>query len=116
MGKHKNYSNYYKRNLPEEPKTTIEETATEDKEPVVVETKVSPKEVKQETAIFAIVTGASRVNMRKDPNKNAPVIGVLNQNIKVMVLGKTGYADFWKISAPDLGPGYMMSKFLKEIK
>lgn len=122
MGKNKNYQNFYKRDLPEnessiqEEEIKSEEPVTET-EPIVIETEVTPKEIKQKTAKFAVVVNAKRVNMRKDPNKEAEVIKVLDQGAKVMILDTSVYAgSWWKISVPGGHIGYMMSKYLKEIK
>ena len=122
MGKNKNYQNFYKNNFDSENvKAPIEEIKSEEPvaeaEPIAIETEVTPKEIKQKTATFAVIVNAKRVNMRKDPNKEAEVIKVLDQGTKVMILDTSVYAgSWWKISVPGGHIGYMMSKYLKEIK
>lgn len=123
MGKNKNYQNFYKNNFDSEnvkapiEEIKSEEPVTEPSEPIVIETEVTPKEIKQKTAKFAVIVNAKRVNMRKDPNKEAEIIKVLDQGTKVMILDTSVYAgSWWKISVPSGHIGYMMSKYLKETK
>lgn len=121
MSKNKNYGNYYKNLLKEESKEEIKEETVEVEEPTpepeqepVVETQVTPKAVIQKT--IAVVTGAARVNLRKGPSKDFPVIASIPEKTAVKMLDKTN-DDWYKIEVNDItGIGYMMSKYLKEIR
>lgn len=118
MSKNKNYRNYYKNPLIEEPKEEIKEESVETEEPtsdqeqVAIETEVTPKAVIQKT--LAVVTGAKRVNLRTDMSKEAPIITSIPEKTAVMILEKSN-PNWYHIEVNDK-KGFMMSKFLKEIK
>lgn len=118
MSKNKNYGNYYKNPIKEET-VEVEEVHTEEPTPeleqeTVVETQVTPKAVIQKTV--AVVTGAVRVNLRKGPSKDFQVIASIPEKTAVKILDKTN-DDWYKIEVNDItGIGYMMSKYLKEIR
>lgn len=117
MSKNKNYGNYYKNPIKEEPKEEVEEVHTEEPTPEqepIVETQVTPKAVIQKT--IAVVTGAAMVNLRKGPSKDFQVIASIPEKTAVKILDKTN-KDWYKIEVNDItGIGYMMSKYLKEIR
>lgn len=121
MSKNKNYGNYYKNPLVEEPKEEIKEEPVEVEKPtpepeqeLVVETQVTPKAIIQKTV--AVVTGAARVNLRKGPSKDFHAIASIPEKTAVKILDKTN-DDWYKIEVNDItGIGYMMSKYLKEIR
>lgn len=120
MSKNKNYQNFYKRDLPKEEQQTeeeeikSEEPMPEPEQESVVETQVTPKAVIQKT--IAVVTGAARVNLRKGPSKDFQVIASIPEKTAVKILDKTN-DDWYKIEVNDItGIGYMMSKYLKEIR
>lgn len=116
MSKHKNYSDFYNKKEPIQEEIKVEEAAVEIpeepvKEPLVVETQVTPTEVIEKTA--AIVKGAAKVNMRTKPSKEAAVVTVLSENTAVKVLDTSN--EYWfKIESGD-NTGFMMSKFLKRV-
>ena len=123
MSKNRNYGNYYKNPLKEESKEEIKEETgeveevhteepTPEPEPVVVETEVTPKAVIQKT--LAVVTGAKKVNLRADASKEAPIITAIPEKTAVKVLKKTN-PNWYHIEVNDKR-GFMMSKYLKEIK
>lgn len=122
MSKNRNYGNYYKNPLVEEPKEesipevedTIQEEAPIEEpapEPIVVETEVTPKKVIEKT--LAVVTGAKKVNLRKGPSKDDSIIKAIPEKTAVKVLDKSN-KDWYKIEVND-NAGFMMSKYLKEI-
>lgn len=116
MSKHKNYSDFYNKKEPIQEEIKVEEAAVEIpeepvKEPLVVETQVTPTKIIEKTA--AIVKGAVKVNMRKAPSKEAAVVAVLPENTLVKILDTSN--EYWfKIESGDK-TGYMMSKFLKRV-
>lgn len=118
MSKNKNYGNYYKNLLVEQPVEETEEahdivdvTEPEIKEETVVETQVTPTEVIQKTA--AIVKGAKRVNIRSKASKESSVIVSVPENTTVKILDDSN--KYWfKIEFKDK-VGYMMSQFLKRV-
>lgn len=123
MSKNRNYGNYYKNPLKEEPKEEIREEAVEveevhteeptpEPEPVAFETEVTPKAVIQKT--LAVVTGAKSVNLRADASKEAPIITAIPEKTAVKILEKSNQ-NWYRIEVNDK-IGFMMSKYLKEIK
>lgn len=122
MSKHKNYSDFYNKKEPIQEEVKVEEAAVEIpdvesaleepvKEPLIVETQVTPTKVIEKTA--AIVKGAAKVNMRTKPSKEAAVVAVLSENTAVKILDTSN--EYWfKIESGDK-TGYMMSKFLKRV-
>lgn len=123
MSKNKNYGSYYKNPLIEKPKEEIKEEAVEveevhteeptsEPEQVAIETEVTPKAVIQKT--LAVVTGAKRVNLRADIGKEAPIITAIPEKTAVKILEKSN-PNWYHIEVNDKR-GFMMSKFLKEIK
>ena len=118
MSKNKNYGNYYKNPLVEKPKEEIKEEPVEAEEPtpeqeqVAIETEVTPKAVIQKT--LAVVTGAKRVNLRAGIGKEAPIITAIPEKTTVKILEKSN-PNWYHIEVNDKR-GFMMSKYLKEIK
>lgn len=118
MSKHTNYTKYYDSTLAGEPKEEIKEEPAEVEEvpteEPVVETQVTPTKIIQKTV--AVVTGAARVNLRKGPSKDFHAIASIPEKTAVKILDKSN-KDWYKIEVNDItGIGYMMSKYLKEIR
>lgn len=115
MSKNKNYGNYYKNPLAEQPAEEahdiVDVTEPEIMEEAVVETQVTPTEVIQKTA--AIVKGAKRVNIRSKASKESSVIVSVPENTAVKILDDSN--KYWfKIEFKDK-VGYMMSQYLKRV-
>ena len=117
MSKNKGYNNFYKKPKQEEPvnEAPVEEVQTTEEikaeapvEEKVEEVQTQPKEpIKQ----YAVVSGAKRVNMRKDPSKDAKVLTILEEGTRVEIL-KNPDRTWAKIMYKDL-IGYMMYMYIR---
>lgn len=121
MGKNKNYGEYFK---PKHEEQKIEEVQTTEEtvETPQEETPVEEPKVEEPKLIKAVVTGAKRVNVRKDPAvKEGNVVAILDEGtevyiIPVKVTDPEPYG--WKkirIPVANVNEGYMMPQYLKEI-
>ena len=120
MSKNKGYNNYYKKPQVEEPvnETPVEEVqATEEtvaapiEEAPVEEEKVEEITPAEPIKVYAVVSGAKRVNMRVKPNTEATVIGVLNEGTKVELHDSVDKV--WSSVSYNGRDGYMMTMYLR---
>ena len=94
--------------------TTQEETEQ------VVNTEVEIKEAEvveekpEQTHVDGAVINCSKLNVRKEPNKESDAIGVLNNGVFVIVELENSTDDFYKVRTPGV-QGYCMKQFI-EIK
>lgn len=119
MSHNKNYGNYYKSPNQEEPvnEKPVEEVQPAPKASEESEAKPAKEEVKEapkRKPKFALVVNAKRVNLRADSRKDAPVLLILNQGMKVEILDTNPDKTWSKIRFKNTN-GYMMSKFLKAV-
>lgn len=120
MSKNKNYGSYYKKPQVEEPvnETPVEEVqVTEEtaaapiKEVPVEEEKVEEITPAEPIKVYAVVSGAKRVNMRSKPNTGANVITVLNEGTKVELHDSVDKV--WSSVSYNGRDGYMMTMYLR---
>ena len=106
----KNYSKYSEKtnkNIEEE----ITEEVVENEVEEVVENEV------EEVKIIGVVTGCAKLNVRKEPDKQAEVLCVIDKNTEVEVdfEEEATYEDFYKIITSKGVKGYCVKEFI-EIK
>ena len=89
------------------PAPTVEPTPAPTVEPTPAPT-VEPT-VKH---VEGMVVNCARLNVRKEPNKNATVIRVLDNGNVVMIDLENSTEDFYKVSTPS-GEGYCMKNFIE---
>ena len=115
MGKNKNYGNYFKKPQMEEPvkdeKVEEVQTTEETVETSAEEAPVETPQTKEPIKIYGVVSGAKRVNMRKDPSKDAKVLTILEEGTRVEIL-KHPDRTWAKIMYKDL-IGYMMYMYIR---
>lgn len=91
-----------------EVKEESKEQETKEWSPAKAETTV-PK-----TVTNGIIVNAVHVNVRKEPNRESPVVEILRSGDKVKLLEKNEKSEFWKISTSTNKVAYISSKFIKE--
>ena len=89
------------------PAPTVEPTPAPTVEPTPAPT-VEPT-VKN---VEGMVVNCTRLNVRKEPNKNAKVIRILDKGNCVMIDLENSTEDFYKVSTPS-GEGYCMKNFIE---
>ena len=120
MSKNKGYNNYYKKPQVEEPanETIVEEVqATEEtvetsaEEAPVEEEKVETITPAEPIKVYAVVSGAKRVNLRVAPNTEAKVLEILNEGTKVEIHDSVDRV--WSSVTYNGTDGYMMTMYLR---
>ena len=107
MSKH-NYNNYSK------PKTKIEpeeKPVVQEAEPVIEGQTVIP-EVTTPPELPGIVGNCARLNVRKEPNKMADVIAVLEAGSEVRLVSEKPVNGFYNVIAADGREGYCMCDYI----
>lgn len=59
-----------------------------------------------------VVTGCAKLNVRKEPSKEAEVLCVINELSAVVVTVEESTEDFYKVCTPSGIEGYCMKKFI----
>ena len=122
MSRNKNYNKFYKNPQTEEPvnETSVEEVqATEEtvetpaEEAPVEEEKVETITPTEPIKVYAVVSGAKRVNLRMVPNAEGKVLTILNEGTKVEVIETVDKV--WTSVCYNGEAGYMMSMYLRPI-
>ena len=114
MGKNKNYGNYFKKPQTEEPvkDEKIEEVQTnETEEAPVEEEKVETITPAEPIKVYAVVSGAKRVNLRIAPNTEAKVLKILDEGAKVELHDSVDR--IWSSVTYNGTDGYMMTMYLR---
>ena len=86
-------------------------------EEVVDEVVEEPETVVEETpevqkTIYGTVVKCSMVNIRKNPEKNAPVVTTIRRNGTVIIDASESTAEFYKICTPSGIEGFCMREFI----
>ena len=118
MSKNKNYGNYFKKPKAEEPVKDDREEIPAVEEEKVEEAPVEEEKVEEITPakpikVYAVVSGAKRVNMRSKPNTGANVITVLNEGTKVELHDSVDKV--WSSVSYNGRDGYMMTMYLRPL-
>lgn len=113
---YKNYNSFSSQKPAEEVKPepveveVNEEVKTEEPTPVVEQPK---PEVKQLTGNVA---GCAKLNVRKEPNKDAEILAVINEGAEVVINKIKSTMDFYSVCTAAGIDGYCMKKFIKPVK
>lgn len=113
MSKNKNYGSFYKKPQQEEPvneKIVEEIQTTETEEAPVEEKEVETITPAESIKVYAVVTGAKRVNLRIKPNTEAKVLAILDEGTKVELHDSVDR--IWSSVTYNGTDGYMMTMYL----
>lgn len=114
MSKH-NYNNYSKPKIKPEPE---EKPVVQEAEPVIEgqtvipEVTTAPEAEAQTAKLPGIVGNCARLNVRKEPNKMADVIGVLETGSEVRLVSEKPVNGFYNVIAADGREGYCMCDYI----
>ena len=72
------------------------------------------KEVKVEVVKTGCVSGCFKLNVRKEPKSNAPVVGFLNKGVGVTIYTSFEDSDFYKVKtfSNNIIEGYCLKKYI----
>lgn len=120
----KNYKNYNSISSTKpaeevvEPVEVKEEVKVEEPTPVVEEVKPeSTPVVKPEPKqLTGNVAGCAKLNVRKEPNKDAEILAVINEGAEVVINKIKSTMDFYSVCTAAGIDGYCMKKFIKPVK
>ena len=115
MSKH-NYNNYSKPKPKLEPE---EKPVVQEAEPVIEGQTVIPEvatpheaEARVANCVIGIVGNCARLNVRKEPNKMADVIAVLEVGSEVRLVSEKPVNGFYNVIAVDGREGYCMCDYI----
>ena len=114
MSKH-NYNNYSKPKTKPEPE---EKPVVQEAEPVIEgqtmipEVTMAPESEAQATQLPGIVGNCARLNVRKEPNKMADVIAVLEAGSEVRLVSEKPVNGCYNVIAVDGREGYCMCDYI----
>lgn len=115
MSKH-NYTNYAKTQetpvVEPEVKPVIDEPVVAPETPVAPQVDPEPVVETEDDEVIGYVTECAKLNVRKEPSKEADVVTVIPLGAEVMIddLGST--EDFYKVCTETGVEGYCMKKFI----
>lgn len=77
-----------------------------------VETNVEPETeiIEGDVKLIGVVAGCARLNVRKEPNKEARVLCVINKDEEVVI--ENTYEDFYEVITAKGVKGYCMKQFI----
>lgn len=105
---HQNYSKF-SQNLNNNQSVIIK---TEVKEPELVVTEPEVKEP-ETTIMVCFVTGCKRLNVRKEPSKDAKILCVINEDEELTVdMMQNDAGDFYKVRTSKGVDGYCMKQYI----
>lgn len=117
----KHYTNYSKMSAPENTKAPVDVPETVD-EPKVVETEPTPvtqvnpePEVTppaSEPPVEGKIVGCERLNVRKLPDKNAEILGVVTEGSKVQIDLSKSTTNWYAVYTAAGLEGYCMKKYI----
>lgn len=73
--------------------------------------EVENAEQEKEQIVFGIVSGCPKLNIRRDPNKDSEILGVIDYGTTVQILEE--YPGFYNIVAPSGIEGFCVTDFIK---
>ena len=119
----KNYKNYnsFSSTKPAEEVVEPVEVKTEEPNPVVEEAKTEPTPVVEQPKpeskqLTGNVAGCAKLNVRKEPNKDAEILAVINEGAEVVINKTKSTMDFYSVCTAAGIDGYCMKKFIKPVK
>ena len=114
MSKH-NYNNYSKpkpKLEPEEKPVVQEADPVIEGQTVIPEVTTPPEAEVREAKLPGIVGNCARLNVRKEPNKMADVIAVLEAGSEVRLVSEKPVNGFYNVIAADGREGYCMCDYI----
>ena len=114
MSKH-NYNNYSKpkpKLEPEEKPVVQEAEPVIEDQTVIPEVIMAPEAEAQAAKLSGIVGNCARLNVRKEPNKMADVIAVLEAGSEVQLVSEKPVNGFYNVIAVDGREGYCMCDYI----
>lgn len=116
----KNYKNYNSISAAKPAEEVIEavEAKTEEPTPVAEEVKPEPTPVvkPEPKQLTGNVAGCAKLNVRKEPNKDAEILAVINEGTEVVINKIKSTMDFYSVCTAAGIDGYCMKKFIKPVK
>ena len=115
MSKH-NYNNYSKPKTklePEEKPVVQEAEPVIDGQTVIPEVTTPPEVEARAGKLPGIVGNCARLNVRKEPNKMADVIAVLEAGSEVRLVSEKPVNGFYNVIAVDGREGYCMCDYIR---
>lgn len=106
--KHHNYTDYSKPQQQAPVAEPVVEISVVE-EPVVEEVSAAPSEPEP---VYGVVSECAKLNIRKEPNKDAAIVTVLDIATEVLVDESKSTEDFYKIVTGAGVEGYCMKKFI----
>lgn len=115
----KNYKNYSSISSTKpaevvEPVEVKEEVKVEEPTPVAEQSK--PVIKPEQKPLTGNVSGCAKLNVRKEPNKDAEVLAVINEGSEVIINKVKSTMDFYAVCTAAGIEGYCMKKFITLIK
>ena len=90
--------------------TLVEQEVVEEATPVVEEKKTE----KKGSVELATVVGCSRLNIRKEPKKDADVVSVIDAGSEIKVVDRDKHQGEWyKVITADKTKGFCMKQYIK---
>ena len=115
MSKH-NYNNYSKPKTklePEEKPVVQEAEPVIEGQTVIPEVITAPEAEAQVAKLPGIVGNCARLNVRKEPNKMADIIAVLEAGNEVRLVSEEPINGFYNVIAADGREGYCMCDYIR---
>lgn len=115
MSKH-NYNNYSKPKTkpePEEKPIVQEAEPVIDGQTVIPEVTTPPEAEAQAAKLPGVVGNCARLNVRKEPNKMADVIAVLEAGSEVQLVSEELVNGFYNVITADGREGYCMCDYIR---
>ena len=114
MSKH-NYNNYSKPKTkpePEENPVVQEAESVIEGQTMIPEVTMAPESEAQAAKLPGIVGNCARLNVRKEPNKMADVIAVLEAGSEVRLVSEKPVNGFYNVITADGREGYCMLDYI----
>lgn len=90
--------------------SAVGEAKVEEPTPVVEQPKPESKQ------LTGNVAGCAKLNVRKEPNKDAEILAVINEGAEVVINKIKSTMDFYSVCTAAGIDGYCMKKFIKPVK
>lgn len=119
---YRNYNNYHNQNRqnnqngyqPTNNVKTPAPNATSNIQPAVVtvETVVDEHKVEEPKSVFGVVSGCSKLNIRKSPSPNGNVICAVDEKTELMIILEESTSEWYKVCNSAGLNGFCMKKYV----
>lgn len=96
---------------PVEPEVTATPVAPVEPEAPAAPVNTEPEKV--EETVSAVVVNCAKLNVREEPIPNAKVIAVIDASSEVIICGKEGFGNYYKVCTASGIEGYCVKDFLE---